>query len=78
MVLRNQPDGSAVFMCGRASDRPDEHDRLARWIGEEAVAQGRCPLCLRPRAECPDVATCDREPVGTAAAVAILRGMVAG
>jgi hypothetical protein len=72
-------DGKTTFVCSRGpSESPEE--RQARWIGEEAARQSRCPLCLAPLADScgMEKGTCQGEIVNPTVAVGILRGMVVG
>lgn len=75
--IRHTEDGGTVFSCSRSGGDPTE--ALAREIGEEALRQGRCSLCLdRLSAGCGGPGSCQKEPVSDAVAVGILRGMVRG
>lgn len=82
MSVHRLPDGSTVFLCGRQNGKnsttPEEV--LARELGQKAVEQGRCPLCLSPVEDRCGQADggCQRPLASLAKAYAILNGMQLG
>lgn len=78
LEVRRTPDGGTAFVCSRGPTESSD-ERLGRWIGAEALKQGRCSLCLALLVDgCGGPGACTAEPLSTARAVGILRGMVAG
>lgn len=81
MSVHRLPDGSTVFLCGRGASSATPDDKMRAWIADEARSQGRCGSCMEKIGQgCPaERASLCRNPAKTgAAAVAILKGMVAG